>query len=237
MSAQDKRGPVAPGTRVAGRLSRVIALVLASASSARLRTLHRAGIRPRVVVSGVDEDAVLQRAQAERGPLAARDVALLLARAKAEQVAGTLTAGGEAEAGLVLGCDSVLELDGEVMGKPHTAAVATRRWRQMRGRVGVLHSGHWLLHLAQAQDRRPKALGATASTRVHFARLDDSEIEDYVATGEPLEVAGGFTVDGLGGAYVAGIEGDYHAVVGLSLPLLRLLVRDAGLDWPALRSG
>jgi len=209
--------------------------VLASASTARLRTLEGVGIRPRVVVSGVDEEAVLERAQTSRGPLGARDVALLLARAKAEQVAHALAGRGEASPGLVLGCDSVLELDGEAFGKPSTADVATRRWRQMRGRVGILHSGHWLLDRRDVSGGHHAAEGATASTRVHFAHLDDEEIEDYVATGEPLTVAGGFTVDGLGGAYVAGIQGDYHAVVGLSLPLLRQMVRSLGLSWHELR--
>ncbi len=157
----------------------------------------------------------------------AADVALLLARAKCEAVAADLTTSA-----LVLGCDSVLELDGEVHGKPRDAAEATERWRRMRGGAGILHTGHWL------RDERPSdeggtnaTLGATASTTVHFAALTDAEIDTYVATGEPLRVAGAFTVDGLGGAFVTGIEGDHHNVVGLSLPLLRELLAEVGVGW------
>jgi septum formation protein len=219
-------------------------LVLASASPARLATLRAAGIDPVVRVSSVDEDAVVAR----YGVTAAEDVALVLARAKAEDVAGgDLTAddlaAGELAAGvLVVGCDSVLELDGEVHGKPGDAEVARERWRRMRGRSGVLHTGHWVVDTREPQAGGSGAtLGAVSSTTVHFARLSDAEIDAYVATGEPLAVAGAFTLDGLGGAYVRGIEGDHHGVVGLSLPLLRDLLGEAGVAWhtlwrPAVRS-
>jgi septum formation protein len=196
-----------------------------------LATLRSAGINPGVRVSAVDEDAAVAAVQEVHGPLEPADIALLLARAKAEDVARTLEA-EDAEPGLVLGCDSVLELDGEVHGKPADAAEATARWQRMRGRSGVLHTGHWLV-----DDRDPDdggtagSLGAVASTTVHFAALDDDEIEAYIATGEPLRVAGAFTVDGLGGAFVTSIEGDHHNVVGLSLPLLRELVREVGVGW------
>ena len=200
-----------------------VPLVLASASPARLKTLLAAGIDPVVVVSDVDEDLALAEATDRYGPLEPADIALLLARAKAEDVAGR----NDLEA-VVIGCDSVLELDGEMHGKPADAREATARWRRMRGRSGVLHTGHWLV------DERGTAgatLGATASTTVHFARLSDAEIEAYVATGEPLTVAGAFTIDGLGGAFVTAVEGDHHNVVGLSLPLLRDLLADAGVEW------
>jgi len=215
----------------------VTTLLLASASPARLSTLRSAGIDPHVLVSGVDEDAVLEAATARFGDLAPADAVLVLAQAKAQAVADRLadddtTTGrhDDAVAALpddvvVLGCDSLLELDGAAFGKPRDAAEAAARWRTMRGRSGVLHTGHWLI------DTRPDGtgtLGATASTTVHFAELSDEEIDAYVATGEPLAVAGAFTVDGIGGPFVTGIDGDYHSVVGVSLPLLRELL--ASLD-------
>ena len=203
-----------------------VPLVLASASPARLATLRSAGIEPTVVVSDVDEDAVLREAQGRLGELEPADVALLLARAKCEAVAA-----GQPDA-VVLGCDSVLELDGTLHGKPADAAEAVARWERMSGRSGILHTGHWL------RDERDDdaggsgaTLGATASTTVHFATLSGDEIEAYVATGEPLQVAGAFTVDGLGGAFVTRIEGDHHNVVGLSLPLLRELLTQVGVGW------
>ncbi len=203
----------------------MIALVLASASPARRATLAAAGIDPVVRVSGVDEDAVVAR----YGVTAGEDVALVLARAKAEDVAG------DVEDALVVGCDSVLELDGEVFGKPGTPERAAERWRRMRGRAGVLHTGHWVVDTRDSGDGGSGAtLGAVSSTTVHFADLGDDEIEAYVATGEPLAVAGAFTVDGLGGAYVTGVEGDHHGVVGISLPLLRELLGEIGVRWHGL---
>lgn len=200
-------------------------LVLASASPARLATLRTAGFAPEVRVSSVDEPALLRDAGADTAPA---DQVLLLARAKARDVAATT------EDALVVGCDSMLELDGEVHGKPGDAEVAVRRWQAMRGRSGVLHTGHWLVDLRSGPDH-PAGTGATSSTVVHFADLDDEEIRAYVATGEPLLVAGGFTVDGLGGPYVTGIEGDYHTVVGLGLPVLRELLAPLGVPWHHLR--
>lgn len=193
-------------------------LVLASASPARLATLRSAGLEPHVIVSGVDES------QVEGIPPA--DLARRLAELKCAAVAER---DGLPPSALVLGCDSVLELDGEALGKPADAAEAVQRWQAMRGRSGVLHSGHCLRDTAT--DRQ---VSATASTTVHFAEVTDEEISAYVATGEPLHVAGAFTVDGLGGAFVTGIEGDHHNVVGVSLPLLRTLVREIGHEWTDL---
>lgn len=215
---------------------RQVVLVLASASPARLATLRSAGVEPVVQVSDVDEESALASAEAVHGALAPADVALLLARAKAEDVARTRAAADEPEA-LVLGCDSVLELDGEVHGRPADAAVAAARWQRMRGRSGVLHTGHWLVDDRDPDDGGTSgALGATASTTVHFADVDDDEIASYVATGEPLRVAGAFTLDGLGAPYVRAIEGDPSNVVGVSLPLLRELVLELHVPWASLRA-
>jgi len=193
-------------------------LVLASASPARLATLRSAGVEPVVIVSGVDESQVTDLPPAE--------LALQLAELKCAAVAAR---DDVPPAALVLGCDSVLELDGAALGKPDDAADAVRRWESMRGRSGVLHSGHCLRDTATGH-----VAAATASTTVHFADLSDAEIAAYVATGEPLHVAGAFTVDGLGGAFVTGLEGDHHNVVGVSLPLLRDLVAELGHSWTDL---
>ena len=193
-------------------------LVLASASPARLATLRSAGVEPVVIVSGVDESQL--------DGLPPAELALQLAELKCAAVAGRPEVPPRA---LVLGCDSVLELDGAALGKPADAEDATARWRAMRGRSGVLHSGHCLRDTADG-----RVASATASTVVHFADVDDDEIATYVATGEPLHVAGAFTVDGLGGAFVTGIEGDHHNVVGLSLPLLRTLLAELGHRWTDL---
>ena len=209
-------------------------LVLASASPARLATLRSAGIEPTVAVSAVDEPAVLAAA----GDVPPAEAVLLLARAKARDVAP-----GHAGA-LVLGCDSMLELDGQVLGKPVDAADAAARWRAMRGRSGRLHTGHWLVDgrggTGAGEPGGAAESGATSTTVVHFADVSDAEIDAYVATGEPLWVAGAFTIDGLGGAFVTRVEGDHHGVVGLSLPLLRelLAARDVPIHtlWTRLPS-
>ena len=204
-------------------------LVLASSSPARLKILRDAGLDPVVDVADVDEPGVVARYEERAGAaLSADEVALVLARAKAEVVAGRV------EGALVLGCDSVLELDGEVHGKPTGPAEATARWRRMRGREGVLHTGHWLVDTRDAPAGSAATIGAVASTVVRFADITDAEIAAYVATGEPLRVAGAFTLDGLGGPFVEGVDGDPHTVVGLSLPLLRRLMVEVGVAWPSL---
>ncbi len=194
------------------------AFVLASASPARLTTLRRAGLDPVVVVSGVDESRL--------DGLPPAELALQLAELKCGAVAARDELPPDA---LVLGCDSVLELAGRALGKPADAEEAVRRWHEMSGRSGVLRTGHCLRDNATG-----RVAAATASTIVHFAEVDDDEITAYVATGEPLWVAGAFTVDGLGGAFVRAIEGDHHNVVGVSLPLLRELVAELGHSWTAL---
>jgi septum formation protein len=198
-----------------------VRLILASASPARLRTLRAAGLDPEVVVSGVDESTVT----ADR----VADLAGRLAQLKAEAAATRLAP--EPRPTVVIGCDSLLELDGAAYGKPGSAEEAEEHWRRMRGRSGTLHTGH---HVVVRRDGAEQCRSAVASTTVHFADLGDAEIRAYVATGEPLQVAGAFTVDGLGGPFVTGIEGDYHNVVGISLPLLRDLLGELGLPWPDL---
>jgi septum formation protein len=204
--------------------------VLASASPARRALLRAAGLDPEVVVSGVDEDA-LEAELAAQGRTEAIDVAVELARAKARAVADALVPTPEDRTGLVLviGCDSVLDLDGRPLGKPADAEDAVRRWHDMRGRSGRLRTGHTVLVMGPGAQRRE--VSDVASTLVHFADLDDSTVEAYVATGEPLHVAGAFTLDGLGGPFVDGIEGDPSNVVGLSLPLLRRMLADLGVPW------
>ncbi|WP_169984698.1 nucleoside triphosphate pyrophosphatase [Microbispora sp. H10836] len=186
-------------------------LVLASASPARLGVLRAAGLDPKVIVSGVDEDAITAATPEE--------LCLKLAVAKADAVAGSL---GD---GIVIGCDSVLELDGVAYGKPGTPEEAVRRWHMMRGRTGRLLTGHSVVDVA-----RGRGVSEVAATVVRFGTPSGEEIEAYVASGEPLHVAGAFTLDGLGGWFVEGIEGDHGNVLGISLPLLRRLFAD--LDVP-----
>ena len=197
-------------------------VVLASASPGRLATLRRAGIEPEVVVSNVDEDPVT-------APTPTALVATL-AELKCRDVANRLDVDRPT---LVFGGDSMLELDGEAIGKPGSADVAAKRWRSMRGRSGTLHSGLCVRLLEPLRERVGKAAGV-ASTVIHFGEPTDAEIDAYVATGEPLGVAGAFTIDGLGGPFVRGVEGDPHNVVGLSLPLLRDLLAELDVAWPDL---
>jgi septum formation protein len=200
-------------------------LVLASASPARLALLRNAGFDPRVVVSGVDEDALEEALGADATPY---DVALTLAQAKCRAVAAL----AETENALVIGCDSVLEFEGQALGKPDTAEEAVARWYAMRGRSGVLLTGHWLIDRSSG-----KEAGDVAATVVHFGEPSDEEILAYVATGEPLRVAGAFTIDGLGGAFVERLEGDHSNVVGLSKPLLRRLMGEVGVNYTSYWAG
>ncbi|WP_329022680.1 nucleoside triphosphate pyrophosphatase [Streptomyces sp. NBC_00690] len=184
-------------------------LILASASPARLGLLRTAGFAPEVIVSGVDEDALSAPTPAE--------LALVLAEAKAAVVAALPEAAGA----LVVGCDSVLELDGEALGKPSDAEEATARWKSMRGRSGVLRTGHCVTDTVTG-----RIASATASTTVRFGEPSDAEIAAYVASGEPLHVAGAFTLDGRSAPFIDSIDGDHGNVIGLSLPLLRTLLAE-----------
>ncbi|MPY77453.1 MAG: septum formation inhibitor Maf [Actinophytocola sp.] len=192
--------------------------VLASASPARLAVLRAAGIDPVVHVSGVDEDAV---AAGLTDPTP-EHLVLALARAKADAVADVIAA-SHPDA-VVVGCDSMLSFDGEFVGKPGTPEVARERWLRMRGGIGELLTGHVAVRLDGGT--RTKDSGATETTVVRFASPSEHEIDAYIATGEPLNVAGGFTLDGLGGWFVEGIDGDPSSVIGISLPLTRTLLTD-----------
>ena len=193
--------------------------------------LRSGGIEPVTIAPGVDEDAVAQRAN-EMGLISSvEDMVHILAKAKAEAVAAMPEAAGA----LVIGCDSALEFAGEALGKPHQHSVATERWHRMRGQTGILHTGHWLIdNRAPVAGEPSPAKGIVKSSKVHFANLSDDEIEKYVATGEPLKVAGAFTIDGLGGAFVESIEGDSPTVVGLSLSALRELTLSLGVEYTSL---
>lgn len=203
-------------------------LVLGSASAGRLKVLRQAGVEPMVMVSGVDEDAVIARLGAGAST---DDVVCALARAKADRVAAGLDGALAADC-VVVGCDSMLDLDGRLCGKPGSAEAAISQWRLMGGRSGRLHTGHCLLRLGDGAITHRAV--ESACTTVHFAVPTDTELRAYVADGEPLGVAGGFTLDGLGGWFVDGIEGDPSNVIGVSLPLLRSLVGRVGLSVTAL---
>ena len=195
------------------RPPRPIRFVLGSASPARLATLRAAGVEPEVMVSSIDESAYHERSVSAQ--------VHCLAEAKARDVAGRVAGDG-----LVLGCDSMLEVEGVGYGKPSTADRAVARWHQVRGKRGELYTGHALMHVSAGRVvDRATDVGVTT---VEFADLTDQEIADYVATGEPLNVAGGFTIDGRGGWYVKTVEGDHHNVIGLSLPLVRQLLAELG---------
>jgi len=202
-----------------------VRLILASTSPARLATLRAAGVEPLTIAPGVDEDAIVAAA----GHLEPAEMVELLARAKAEAVAETH---GREIDGLILGGDSAFVIDGIIHGKPHDPDVARERWLRQRGRTGVLYSGHWLIDHRGGQNNA--AVGIVTHAEVTFADVTDDEIDAYIATGEPLAVAGAFTIDSLGGPFIQSIVGDPHTVVGLSLPALRNLVRSFGIEWTAL---
>jgi septum formation protein len=209
----------------------VTRLVLASTSPARLSLLRSGGIEPTTIAPGVDEDLVADRAASMGLIENTADMVHILAKAKAEAVIDH----PDARNAVIIGCDSSLEFDGEALGKPHEPEVARARWMAMRGRSGVLYSGHWVI---DNRDPRPGVLppatGKVSKSIVHFADISDREIDAYVATGEPLKVAGAFTIDGLGGAFLKSIEGDAHTVIGLSLPTLRELVLSLGIEYTSL---
>jgi len=206
-------------------------LYLASTSPARLQTLRAAGIEPIAIAPGVDEAAAVAAAEAASGPLEAPEMVQLLARLKAEAVVGREHE-GEPIDGLILGGDSAFLTGGAIHGKPHLPEVARERWLAQNGSHGDLWSGHWLID--HRGGRADGAVGRADVATVRFAALDEAEIDAYIATDEPLLVAGAFTIDSLGGPFIRRVEGDPSTVVGLSLSTLRDLVRELGADWPSL---
>lgn len=199
-------------------------LVLASASPARLSVLRGAGVEPTVRVSGVDEDAIIDRL----GPSAAPElVVTALAEAKARDVVPALVAEGFTDA-IVIGCDSMLLIDGELQGKPHTVDVARRRWQSMAGRSATLLTGHSVLRITDGAVTADVA--DHSGTVVHFGTPTSEDLEAYLASGEPLKVAGAFTLDSLGGWFVERLEGDPSSVIGIGLPLVRRLLGEVGVS-------
>jgi len=205
----------------------VTRLVLASSSPARLALLRSAGIEPEIVLPDADEPALAAKARTQNPNLSAQELVGLLAKAKAESVLHEHSTKGA----LILGGDSAIEFQGEILGKPHEPKVALERWAKLSGNVGVLHSGHYLID--NRDPANPVGAQMFSSTKVFFSKLSEQEIADYVATGEPLKVAGAFTIDGLGGAFIDRIEGDSHTVVGLSLKVLRELAAGFGVHYPS----
>jgi septum formation protein len=204
-------------------------LILASASPARLATLRNAGLNPIVRVSNVDEEAI----EASMAAATPSEIAQALAQAKCEKVTQELANNNELTPNtIVIGCDSVFELNGKPYGKPENASQAKSRWQKMMNTTGILHTGHYVTFTNQVGDRTTAE--ATASTQVHLGELSDAEMDAYVDSGEPFAVAGGFTLDGLGGAFVQGVTGDPSNVVGISLPTVRKLLTELGITWTDL---
>ncbi|KAA1243851.1 septum formation inhibitor Maf [Mycobacterium simiae] len=203
-------------------------LVLGSASAGRLKVLRQAGVEPLVIVSGVDEDVV----SAGLGPgVTASQLVSALARAKAEQVVRAVDHMVAADC-VVVGCDSMLSLNGRLSGKPQTVAEARRQWQSMAGRPGQLYTGHSVIRLLD--NKIAHCVDETSITTVFFGTPSPDDLESYLASGESLQVAGGFTLDGLGGWFIDRIDGDPSNVIGLSLPLLRSLLHQVGLSVAAL---
>ncbi|MFJ8964835.1 Maf family protein [Lentzea sp. NPDC102401] len=196
-------------------------LILASQSPARLSVLRSAGIEPVVRVSGVDEDALIESLE---NPTPAETVVVLSA-AKAEAIEHD-------DECVVVGCDSMLLFEGELVGKPGTPEVALERWRRVAGKSGELITGHTVLRVSAGEI--VGRASAAESTTVRFGTPSEEELEAYIATGEPLHVAGGFTIDGRGGWFIDGIDGDHTSVIGISLPLTRRLLSQVGVSVSAL---
>ena len=199
-------------------------VLLASASSSRYRLLVDGGIKPLVQVSAVDEDAIT----AQLGNISPADLVTELAKAKGKAVASDITVTQDRNL-LIIAADSMLEFDGQMYGKPLTAQMAKTRWQAMRGKSGYLHSGHWICDLVTGKETT-----GVAGAQVNFADVSDEEIDRYVASGEPLNVAGGFTHEGRSAAFINSINGDVAAVAGMSMILLRQLAAQLGISWTQL---
>ncbi|HUW86818.1 MAG TPA: nucleoside triphosphate pyrophosphatase [Candidatus Paceibacterota bacterium] len=193
----------------------MLSIILASASPSRKRLLEAAGIKPTIVVSNVfEEDPIYES-------MPPREMVIALAIVKAHTVREVISVSG-----LIIACDSTFEFEGESLGKPLTPEVARERSRKLSGKSGLLHTGHCII-----DTEREIEISDIATTKVNFSELTDLEIDDYVASGEPLGVAGGFTLDGLSSAFISSIEGDYTNVIGLSIPLVRKMTTQLGYTW------
>lgn len=224
-----------------------IGFILASASPARLATLRAAGIEPEVLISDIDEGSIIDEIRrSANGRIQPSIEVMALADAKGQAVQKLLESATlhksastrKIDHWLLVSCDSMLEFDGSLEGKPHTPEIAFERIMEMQGKDATLWTGHRvaLLHYSDLEDQWTEVAAKTAAeaTIVHFGSMTPDEIRAYVATGEPLEVAGAFTIDGLGGAFLDGVTGDPHSVVGISLPVVRRLARELGVFWPSL---
>ncbi len=194
-------------------------IVLASQSSSRRRLLEGAGINPTIIVSNVDEETDFFNA------MSPADMVIALAVTKAHTVREKID-----YPALIIGCDSTFDVDGISFGKPGTPDIARERAKKISGRSGLLHTGHCIIDTAQGRE-----IADRVTTKVTFSELTDQEIEDYIASGEPLQVAGGFTLDGFGSPFIPVIEGDYTNVVGLSMPFLRSAMSQLGYSWPEVK--
>lgn len=190
-------------------------IVLASASPSRQRLLRSAGLNPEIRVSGVDEEDPRYQG------LSPKELVIALAIVKAHTIKREIDFPA-----LIIGCDSTFEFAGESLGKPLTAEIARERAQKLSGKSGILHTGHCVIDTSKDIE-----YSDVASTKVYFSKMSDAEIDSYIATGEPLQVAGGFTLDGLSAPFISTIEGDAANVIGLSLPLLRRAFIDLGYNW------
>lgn len=197
-------------------------VILASASPARLMLLRSQNIQPIVIASEINEKEIEEQLKDSSTEIVVKELSI----AKANYV---LTNNVSLKSGILIAADSMLEFESQSLGKPLNAENAIARWQKMRGKSGILHTGHTVIRLDNKQ-----AITRVVSTKVEFANIDDKEIIDYVATKEPLNVAGAFTIDSLGAAFVKEVQGDHSNVIGLSLPALREIVRELGLSWTSL---